>query len=304
MKKNALKISFAALLLIAGIVVGQNVSAQYNPIPKNYDGIVTQVYTDGSFSLRMRGGSSVIVAPPLLQDMFVTVKGILDPTGKSMSGVTQITKKNPVGSDAIPVLSIVDPGSAQIGETITLTGTGFTKKTNSVSIGDIKYALINLQSKDGKTITFQLPSSPCNQKTKTKTSCPTSVITPGNYDIIVSNENGVTNSTPFHILPLPPLALTTDMLAQAMARTRYSIKISAIGGAESYNWRITEGTLPPGMILSRAACSQAPCRTDGVISGVSLTPGTYQFTVTLVSGQETTSRQFSIVVVQPLNNPY
>lgn len=289
-------------MLVTAFIVSRGVMADNNQTPKNYDGIITQTYSDGSFMLRMRDGSLVTVANPLLQDMFITIKGVIDSSGKNMTGVTQITKKNSNGSDAIPVLSIIDPGSGQIGDKITLTGTGFTKKTNSVWIGDIKYALINVASKDGKTMVFQLPSSPCNQKTKTN--CPTSVIQSGDYNIIVSNENGVSNATPFHIIPLPPLTITTDILAQAMGGTRYNAKISAIGGAESYNWRITEGKLPPGMIVSRAACSQAPCRTDGVISGLSQMPGTYQFTITLTSGQETTSRQFSITVVQPLNNPY
>lgn len=302
-KNNIKSVFFASFLLIAGIVSHQSVSAAgIAQTPKNYDGIITQIYSDGSFTLRVRDGSFISVSAPFLPNMFVTVKGILDPSGKSMKGVAQITTKNSNGSDAIPVITMVDPGSGQIGNKITITGTGFAKKTNSVWIGDIKYALINIPSKDGKTLTFQMPPAPCNQKAKI--ACPTSVIQPGDYNILVSNENGVSNFMPFHLTPLPPLTITTDILPQVMGKIRSSMKIYAVGGAEGYNWRITDGALPAGMILSRAACLETPCRTDGIISGIPSTPGTYQFTVTLTSGQEISSRQYTIVVVQPLNNSY
>jgi len=293
------------LFTVAGGFVLTNAQSVFNnrKAVRVFDGYVTQINAlDGTFSLRLRDGSVVLVKSPIISNTFVSIKGSLQEG--TLDGVTSLTLKDPNGSDAIPSISLLTPGSGQVGTKIVLNGSGFLKKNNSINIGKTPNAVIGLPSRDGKTLTFQLPSSACNQKAAGPAACPQKVFDPGNYDLAVSNENGVSNPVPFTILPLPPLTITTDILPQVPSGMKYAATISAIGGAETYVWRITDGKLPPGLMLAQAACSERPCRTAAVISGTPPIPGTYQFTVTLTSGQETISRQFSLIVVPAVSTPY
>ncbi len=273
------------------------------PQAKTYDGVITQInLIDGSFTMRMRDGSLVAVANPLGAELFLSVKGILDPAGKTLTDVTEMKVKNKNGADAIPNIALLDPGAAQVGSQITLAGTGFTRKNNAVSIGSVKNAVIGLASRDGKTLTFRFPPTPCDKKAKAV--CAQRVLDSGVYDIAVTNANGVSNSLPFQVTPLPPLSITTETLPQIMGWTRFNGAVSGLGGAEAYIWRISDGKLPPGLMLAQGACKETPCKADAKIFGTPTVPGTYPFTLTLSSGQEIISRQFTLTVVQPLNNPY
>ncbi len=294
-------ISTAALLIVGTTVYAKYSDASAIPKAKRYDGIITQMdQVNGSFTLRFRDGSLVKVKNPLVINLFVNVKGVLDPLAKAIDQVTEIVVKDDKGADVIPNILFLDPGSGTVGTNITVSGTGFTKKKNSVSVGDVKDAVVNLSSKDGKVI-FSLPPAPCNQRTKTN--CPTSVLAPGTYNLVISNENGASNPISFTVTPLPPLTINTDVLPQVVGGTRYSAIISAVGGSTGYVWRVSEGNLPPGLLFAQALCKETPCKTSAVISGIPTTPGNYQFTVTLTSGRENISRQFLIIVVQPLGNP-
>lgn len=268
--------------------------------PKIFEGVITQMNLgDGSFVLRLRDGSSVTVKNPIAPNLFLSVKGILDGSNL-VDAVSEFKVKDPQGKDAVPQLILLDPGSGQVGAKVIIKGTGFTKKGNSIHIGDIKYAITNLASADGKTLTFRLPAAPCNQRTKLN--CPTTVIPAGTYEIAVVNENGLSNSLQFQIVPLPALSIQTETLQQVVQNERYSAKIEAVGGAESYTWRISQGSLPPGLMLAQAPCTDSPCKSSGIISGKPTVPGTYTFTVTLGSGTENISRQFNIVVVYALGS--
>jgi len=64
--------------------------------------------------------------------------------------------------------------------------------------------------------------------------------------------------------------LLTDTLPDAIAGKDYSINLAAIGGTQPYKWKITEGTLPPGLRLDPH---------QGAISGASTQEGAYRFKV-------------------------
>jgi peptidoglycan hydrolase-like protein with peptidoglycan-binding domain len=272
------------------------------PAHGGYDGVISQMYVDGSFVLRMRDGSKVLVKNPFSAGVFLNVKGIFDPLAGTIDKVTTFNVKDPGAADALPNITVIDPGSGQVGTKVTLTGTGFLKTKNSVIIGSVKNAVINVPSADGTTLTFTIPSAPCDQLLKVN--CPTTVLPSGNYDVFVSNANGVSNNVAFTLSPLPPLTITTDILPQFVGGTQISATISAIGGAEAYVWRISGGQLPPGLMLAQGACTETPCKTPAIISGTPTVPGIYQFTTTIASGQENISKQFSITVIQPLSNSY
>jgi hypothetical protein len=67
-----------------------------------------------------------------------------------------------------------------------------------------------------------------------------------------------------------PLAVSTLSLPGAVAGSAYSAQLGATGGAGSYTWAVSSGTLPGGLTLSA---------TTGVISGVPTTPGSATISV-------------------------
>lgn len=284
-------------LLVLGAV------AAVNPVlaagkPAVYEGIITQVnQADGSFVMRLRDGSMVSVPNPFQAGVFLSLKGIL--SAGSLDQLTEVKMKDAQGADAIPAVTVTDPGSGQVGTRITLTGTGFTKKNNSIRVGTVNNAVTGLTSRDGKTLSFIFPAAPCDQKGNKK-NCAQKVLDPGVYSVAVTNTNGVSNDMPFQILPLPRLGITTEVLPQILSGKFSRLNIQGIGGAESYTWRLLSGAVPPGMRFAQAACKDVPCKSDGVAYGTPTTPGTYDFTVDLLSGAEEISRSYQITVVQSL----
>lgn len=290
-------IILVALAVVALVPVSLVFAA---PAARNFEGIVMQVNRDdGSFTMRLRDGGTVVVQTPIVADFFLNVKGVFE--GGVVRNTSQITVKDKSGADAIPNILSIEPGSGQVGAKIKLAGSGFTRRNNVITIGTVRNAVIGVPSADGKTLSFTFPASPCDQKAGVN--CPANVLAPGNYTIAVTNANGMSNSVPFSVLPLPPLSITTELLPQAMGGARYRTNIEAMGGTESYIWRVSEGKLPQGLVLAQAACTDTPCKSGALIAGTPTVPGTYSFIVTLISGQEVISRQFVMVVVQPLGSP-
>lgn len=105
---------FRASVLAVAVLLA-SASAEAAPAkPKSYDGIVTQInLSDGSFVLRLRDGSSVTVKNPIIPNLFLTVKGILD--AGVISEVSEMKMKSAAAVDAIPSISFLDPGSGQVG---------------------------------------------------------------------------------------------------------------------------------------------------------------------------------------------
>jgi len=90
-----------------------------------------------------------------------------------------------------------------------------------------------------------------------------------------------------------PLRVTTTSLPAAVGGQGYSAALDASGGVMPYSWKVTSGSLPPGLALSSA----------GVISGVPDVAGTYEFTVTVSDAESpamTASAALSIAVSGPV----
>jgi hypothetical protein len=108
------------------------------------------------------------------------------------------------------------------------------------------------------------------------------------------------SDAPFSIVsPTATLTITTASLPNATIGQKYVASITAAGGTYTYSWQITQGSLPPGLYLDSLSCLQVvgiPCQTPATISGTPTTAGTYTFTVTVTSGTQTASKEFTIVV--------
>ncbi|HVG18431.1 MAG TPA: Ig domain-containing protein, partial [Blastocatellia bacterium] len=78
----------------------------------------------------------------------------------------------------------------------------------------------------------------------------------------------VSSSTP----PTSPPVITTTSLAYGAVNVPYSQQLNAQGGSPPYQWAVTVGSLPTGLLLDR---------NTGLISGTPAASGTFSFTVTV-----------------------
>jgi large repetitive protein len=88
----------------------------------------------------------------------------------------------------------------------------------------------------------------------------------------------------------PPLAIQQATLAVATVGTPYTNRLTAAGGG-SQRWSVAVGALPPGMALAA----------DGTLGGAPTADGTFTFTVRVVDGTRTASRQLTLTVRRQLS---
>lgn len=83
------------------------------------------------------------------------------------------------------------------------------------------------------------------------------------------------------------LQITTSGLPQGQQGNPYDAVFTATGGTQPYSWSLTAGTLPPGITLN----------TNGDLSGVPTTSGTFSFTVTVTdAAKQTASGNFNVTI--------
>jgi hypothetical protein len=102
----------------------------------------------------------------------------------------------------------------------------------------------------------------------------------------------VTASVPFTVIR--PLIISTTTTPRWLVGTPSITALVAQGGATPYNWKVSGGSLPPGLTLS----------TDGTISGTPTKAGTYLTTVAVsdaYAAPQTTSGQILSVVIDALS---
>jgi len=92
---------------------------------------------------------------------------------------------------------------------------------------------------------------------------------------------------------VPPLSIQTHELPRAYVRQAYQVRLQAQGGAPPLKWEVSEGLLPPGMVLQN----------DGLLTGTSTQTGDFRFGVTVTDSGHPAHQitgQFSLSVVAPL----
>lgn len=86
-----------------------------------------------------------------------------------------------------------------------------------------------------------------------------------------------------------PVSITTTSLAEGVAYESYYETLSAAGGTGPYTWTLSSGALPAGVSLE----------SDGAVTGLPMTPGTYVATVQVTDSSaepESASEPITIVV--------
>ncbi len=84
-----------------------------------------------------------------------------------------------------------------------------------------------------------------------------------------------------------PISVTTATLAHAVRNKAYTATVKAANADGTVAWRVTSGTLPPGLALNA---------TTGAISGMSDKPGSWTFVISATDSSHSATRQLSIQV--------
>src|SRR5690606_11538773 len=92
----------------------------------------------------------------------------------------------------------------------------------------------------------------------------------------------------------PSVAITTPVLAEAVADTSYSQVLAVAGGAAPYTWALASGALPAGLSLSA----------DGEVSGTPTATGSFAFTIAVTdsstgTGPFTATQAYTLQVEAP-----
>ena len=135
-----------------------------------------------------------------------------------------------------------------------------------------------------------------------------STVPPGVYSVgvILNPENTVPERSTTNNLCLSPTKLTVicngppsvnvNTLPDGFTQVQYQAVLSATCGDGTYNWSVSAGsTLPPGLSLA----------SNGILTGVPTTVGTYPFDVTVTDGQSPpeTGTATLTMKVNPYNAP-
>ena len=196
-----------------------------NPTKQKCDLSVGSPYCSGNAIYRDRGvgcvsGTGCVKTPELVQ---ACLYGCANAQCKSapLPAPSPIPNPTPTPTPAptptpnpnlVPVIKSIQPTSGKVGSQVTIVGGNFTAKNNKVKFGNLgsegnpRYSL---DSSDGKTIIFTVPSSNYLSCWYTKPAClaPATLTQPGVYQVSVSNVNGVSNSMPFVVgdtsVPVP-----------------------------------------------------------------------------------------------------
>lgn len=97
---------------------------------------------------------------------------------------------------AYPTITAASPNIASVGQTITVSGSGFTLTGNQVHLGVGGVTITSERRVLGTSLTFQIPSSinSCDFSSSSSCAGKTYPVTAGTYSLYITNTNGQTNS--------------------------------------------------------------------------------------------------------------
>lgn len=104
-----------------------------------------------------------------------------------------------VSPSTAPTITSLQPISGAVGTRVVITGTGFQDNANSINFGQSAYP--NVTGDSSTSIVFVIPTSsnpPCRNVTP-PCAIASVLITPGAYDISVTNDRGTSNALSFAV---------------------------------------------------------------------------------------------------------
>ncbi|MGD0498822.1 MAG: putative Ig domain-containing protein, partial [Bryobacteraceae bacterium] len=205
--------------------------------------------------------------------------------------------------EAADAASVASPGFRQF----TLIVTPISIVTNGLPYGNLSAAYSQTLAATGGTGTLTwtlnadnyLPPGLSLSSGGVISGTPTST---GQYNVNVTVTDGSGNTATrgynLNIYPVgggPPLSISTA--ANLILTTGTSqLALDASGGTGTYTWSLSSGTLPTGLALRTDVPSFFFASQQAGLIGVATTPGTYNFTLNVVSGIQNTSRAFTVKI--------
>ena len=110
------------------------------------------------------------------------------------------------------------------------------------------------------------------------------------FTLQAADSTGAIATQAFSLTVTVPMIVTSPQLLQGTVGLNYLQTLAVAGGTSPFTWSLTGGVLPGGLSLSQA----------GILSGVPVAVGTYNFTVKVTDASSLTSTQsFTIIVIAP-----
>ena len=155
----------------------------------------------------------------------------------------------------------------------TLTSIAVTPANSNIVIGASQQFVATGTYSDGSTqnLTSQATWASSNTTVATINSSGLATTLSVGATTISATLTGVTGSTVLTVQSAP-LAVTTTTLSNGVVSVAYSVTLKGSGGTLPYTWSITNGSLPPGLMLSSS---------NGTITGMPTTAGAFSFTAQL-----------------------
>ncbi|MCX6629154.1 MAG: Ig domain-containing protein, partial [Candidatus Solibacter sp.] len=121
------------------------------------------------------------------------------------------------------------------------------------------------------------------------------------FAINVADSTGATYSRTFTVSfyaagGAPQVAITAGADFGTIPVGITELNLSAVGGTGTYTWSLTGGSLPPNTVIRTDFQPGTSSAVSAVVTGVFAIPGTYSFTLQVVSGPSTSSRTFTVKV--------
>ncbi len=178
-----------------------------------------------------------------------------------------------------PALTNINPSSAPVGTSVTLTGSNLTGATAVTFAGTsnntVTTGLTVSGTGSGQTLTVAVPSGAAT----------------GN--VTVTTPNGTSNGVAFAVTA-PAIAIAPATLPGGTRGAAYSQTLTASGGTLPYTYAVTAGALPAGLTLT----------SGGILAGTPTASGSFGFTVTATDasaapGPYSGTRAYTISIAAP-----
>jgi len=218
-------------------------------------------------------------------DTAATLNGVITPDGTDTSYFFEYATTPLPANFALnattptygPVTATADGGAGMNPEAVQAALTGLAPSTTYYYRVDTRYFLPgNLQvTVQGQQEQFSTTATPAPTptvtvtQTVTQTPAPAPTVTVTATPIPAPTVTVTVTATP---TTPPGLTLLTMTLPNGTARVGYTAQLSASGGTPPYQWNVTGGALPAGLVLDQKT---------GLLHGRPVAPGTYRVDITV-----------------------